>query len=469
MIRSLRFISATAMLLVSALLFTSCEGAFDDIFGEWSRPTPGSSTGGAGTVTSISIDPTLALKVGETGQLTAKVDPAGTAVTWSSDQEAIATVNANGLVTAKADGTATITAKAGDKSATCTVTVTPGLSTPLTVEAITAGTITITNPQSGMKYSTDGGTTKTEMTSTTNISVAEGDKVAFYGNGTSITAYYSEDSNDTNDTNISGGTAQVKVYGNIMSLVDETGYEAATKLTGEFAFCYLFYGNTMLTDISDLQLPATNLTNRCYDSMFQGCTGLTTLPEKLLPATTLTYQCYQSMFYGCTSLTTLPEKLLPATTLAEACYLSMFWECTGLTTLPEKLLPATTLTDQCYQNMFYGCTSLTTLPEKLLPATTLAEACYLSMFQDCEALTETPKLPATELKAHCYQYMFQGCACLSSVTCLATDISPFECTSNWLKDVAASGTFTKSSLTTTWSSDASGIPSGWSVQNDVAP
>ena len=124
MIRSLRFISATAMLLVSAHVFTSCEGALDDIFGEWSRPTPGSSTGGAGTVTSISIDPTLALKVGETGQLTAKVDPAGTAVTWNSDQEAIATVDANGLVTAVAAGTAIITAKAGDKKATCTVTVT---------------------------------------------------------------------------------------------------------------------------------------------------------------------------------------------------------------------------------------------------------------------------------------------------------------------------------------------------------
>ena len=44
MIRSLKSISAAAMLLVTSLVFTSCEGAFDDIFGEWSRP---------GTVTSI--------------------------------------------------------------------------------------------------------------------------------------------------------------------------------------------------------------------------------------------------------------------------------------------------------------------------------------------------------------------------------------------------------------------------------
>ena len=111
-------------MLALMLTFNSC----DDILGEWSRPTPNPVTpsggGGTATVTSISIDPTLALKVGETGQLTATVDPAGTAVTWSSDQEAVATVDANGLVTAKADGTATITATAGDKSATCTVTVT---------------------------------------------------------------------------------------------------------------------------------------------------------------------------------------------------------------------------------------------------------------------------------------------------------------------------------------------------------
>ena len=119
------------LLLGGVLLFslsmclTSCEGALDDVLGEWSRPTPGSSTGGGGTETSISITPTtLALTAGETGQLTATVIPAGTAVTWSSDQEAVATVDANGLVTAKAEGTATITAKAGDKSATCTVTVT---------------------------------------------------------------------------------------------------------------------------------------------------------------------------------------------------------------------------------------------------------------------------------------------------------------------------------------------------------
>ena len=124
MIRSLRFISATAMLLVSALLFTSCEGAFDDIFGEWSRP---------GTVTSISLtSTTLTLVVGEadvTLSFTLKPDNAiDKTVTWSSDNTAVATVDATGRVHAVAEGTATITATANDDSgvkATCKVTVQP--------------------------------------------------------------------------------------------------------------------------------------------------------------------------------------------------------------------------------------------------------------------------------------------------------------------------------------------------------
>ena len=34
--------------------------------------------------------------------------------------------------------------------------------------------------------------------------------------------------------------------------------------------------------------------------MFYGCTSLTTIPA--LPATTLTESCYDSMFYGCSSI-----------------------------------------------------------------------------------------------------------------------------------------------------------------------
>lgn len=226
--------------------------------------------------------------------------------------------------------------------------------TPLTLEAITAGTIVVKNPQADMQFSLNGGAK--QAVTTDDIPVAIGDKVQFYGNGTSITAYYSNDYTD-NDTKITGGTAKVKVYGNIMSLVDETGYETATELTGDFAFGSLFYGNTMLTDISDLQLPATNLTRACYQSLFFGCKGLTTLPEKLLPAETLADDCYANMFDGCNKLTTAPA--LPATTLAKACYYYMFNGCEKLEQTPHLAAETSALKKECYYYMFAECKGLT--------------------------------------------------------------------------------------------------------------
>ena len=80
-------------------------------------------------VTGVTLDKeTLALNVGETGNLTATVAPSNATnknVTWSSSDETVATVN-NGVVTAVAAGTTTITVTTedGNKTATCTVTVT---------------------------------------------------------------------------------------------------------------------------------------------------------------------------------------------------------------------------------------------------------------------------------------------------------------------------------------------------------
>lgn len=78
-------------------------------------------------VSDITLDkPTMALTVGETGQLTATVTPGDAAdknVVWSSGNTAVATVDDSGLVTAVAPGNATITATAGGKQATCEVAV----------------------------------------------------------------------------------------------------------------------------------------------------------------------------------------------------------------------------------------------------------------------------------------------------------------------------------------------------------
>ena len=170
-----------------------------------------------------------------------------------------------------------------------------------------------------------------------------------------------------------------------------------------------------------------------YVSMFAGKQHLKSASNLILPATELTESCYQGIFSNCTSLIAAPE--LPATTLAFGCYAGLFENCTSLTTAPE--LPATTLVIGCYEGMFYGCTSLTTAPE--LPATTLANACYASMFY--------------------------GCTSLNYIKCLATDISADGCLQYWVNGVSSTGTFVKNPSMPGWSTGESGIPSGWTVED----
>lgn len=69
---------------------------------------------------------TVTLKVGETQQLTATVEPLDQAftVTFASDNEQVAKVDTKDLITAVAEGTAKVTASVGKLSKECLVTVT---------------------------------------------------------------------------------------------------------------------------------------------------------------------------------------------------------------------------------------------------------------------------------------------------------------------------------------------------------
>ena len=225
--------------------------------------------------------------------------------------------------------------------------------TPLTLEAIQAGTITLTNPWSTLKYKKNGSdfvnVTASGNPPTATITVAAGDKVAFYANG-------SENTVNTNTRfHIGCDDHDCYVYGNVMSLLSLSNFENATSISTEYALAHLFDGNAHIKNHT------------------------------------------------------------------------------------QKAL--------------------------VLPATTLANGCYWVMFQCCSGLTSAPALPATTLVDLCYCGMFAGCSNLNSVTCLATDIFAANCTSNWLNGVASSGTFTKAASMTGWTEGASGIPSGWTVQD----
>ena len=200
---------------------------------------------------------------------------------------------------------------------------------------------------------------------------------------------------------ITAPTGTVACAGNIETLLDYATVNASNHpAMANYGFTRLFYDCAALS--SAPELPATNLTEGCYNLMFYNCTGLLEAPE--LPAVTMAEACYGSMFRGCAALTNAPN--LPATNLADGCYYTMFSDCTSLTETPA--LPATTMMFACYSAMFGGCANLTETPA--LSAMTLANGCYDSMFRNCTSLTRLPALPATNLTDDCYRYMFSGCS-----------------------------------------------------------
>ena len=283
--------------------------------------------------------------------------------------------------------------------------------TPLTFEAVEAGTITVNLDEGATLEAIQYKLNDAEWTDVTwgeAIDLDAHDVISFRGdNGT---CYINDD-----DLEIWAGfhfecSNPCYVYGNMMSLIDEDDFATNTTLTEPFTFFHLFQtsdgepNNTILNHpTKDIVLPATTLTANCYDGLFDGCSGITRAPE----------------------------------------------------------LPATTLADWCYCDMFSG-TAITTAPA--LPATTLAEACYADMFMNCENLTTAPELPATVLAEGCYSSMFAGCTSLNYVKCLATDISADYCTVGWMYDVAPTGTFVKAAGMTGWTIGENGIPDGWTVE-----
>jgi len=149
------------------------------------------SSGGAPTVTSVSVSPSslsLDLNGTKTGNLTATVNGDNNpsqAVTWSSSNTGVATVSASGVVTAKATGNATITATSqqdGTKSGTCTVTVSDstvhvtGVSLNKNSTTITVGdseTLTATvSPNNATNKSVNWSSSNTNVATVSNGTVA---------------------------------------------------------------------------------------------------------------------------------------------------------------------------------------------------------------------------------------------------------------------------------------------------------
>lgn len=280
----------------------------------------------------------------------------------------------------------------------------------LTFTILTPGTFKTQTPMDASGnplayYRINGGEWLTDYT-TNGTEVIPGDIIEFKG--------YSK-----HPYRLGGGSCTYNVSGNLMSVVNGDNFSSLTDAS-DCSFGGFFQNQTNLISAEHLGLPATVLSDRCYQLMFSGCKSLTTAPV-VLPATELTEGCYKEMFSGCKSLTKAP--VLPAKTLDEECYNGMFWGCRSLTTAPE--LPATTLAVGCYENMFNSCSSLVNIPD--LPATTLPSKCYSQMFVWCDSITTPPTMViSTAGSTSCY-CMFAGCTALTSAPVLSATTVDYYC------------------------------------------
>lgn len=118
---------------------------------------------------------------------------------------------------------------------------------------------------------------------------------------TSCSIYCCKDANLEN-------SAFIELFGNIMSLVKSKKFHALKELPERYynnkpskwgIFEYIF-ADLNVRDCSNLLLPATKLTPKCYKEMFSGCDELIKAPT--LPALELVNDCYYGMFYDCPKL-----------------------------------------------------------------------------------------------------------------------------------------------------------------------
>ena len=357
------------LLLMMTVGMTSCQGLVDAVFGTEDRPAQSGST-----IPDIQIDnATLTLSVGQTASRPATAKSADIQLTYASSSPAVATVSQTGIVTAFSAGETTITVSAPQISKSVSFKVVVNAipaeqlaavdkATPLTLLPQDDGKITVTfyngiTLAGDIHYTINDGQEQTIAKNTSgafDIEVKKGDVVQLYsqnsalGGGSSSAARALTRAVDEGAKYINiRPSMKTEIYGNVMSLLKgKDGLEGATAIEAKNAFYGLFAGADKLVNNDErlLVLPATTLTEGCYDNMFSGCKGIEKAPE--LPAPTLVKDCYQEMFFDCSKLNSV--KCLATDISAEGCTKNWLTnagtEATGEKVL-ETLVPMTSGSD----------------------------------------------------------------------------------------------------------------------------
>jgi uncharacterized protein YjdB len=322
---------------------TSCQGLVDAIFGSEDQPAQSSSS--TTTTPDIQIDnATLTLSVGQTASRPATAKSADIQLTYASSTPAVATVSQAGKVTAFSAGETTITVSAPQISKSVSFKVVVNAipaeqlaavdkATPLTFLPLDDGKITVTfyngiTLAGDIHYTINDGQEQTIAKNTAgayDIQAKKGDVVQLYSINTSLGGGAVAGTRGGTRAIDEGAkyinirpSMKTEIFGNVMSLLKgKDNLEGADAIEAKNAFYGLFAGaeNLVNNDERLLVLPATTLTEGCYQDMFNGCKGIEKAP--VLPAPKLEKNCYQEMFYDCAKLNHV--KCLATDISAEGC------------------------------------------------------------------------------------------------------------------------------------------------------
>ena len=330
-------------LLMITVGMTSCQGLVDAIFGSEDQPAQSSSS--TTTIPDIQIDnATLTLSVGQTASRPATAKSADIQLTYASSTPAVATVSQTGKVTAFSAGETTVTVSAPQISKSVSFKVVVNAipaeqlaavekATPLTFLPLDDGKITVTfyngiTLAGDIHYTINDGQEQTIAKNTAgayDIQAKKGDVVQLYSINTSLGGGAVAGTRGGTRAIDEGAkyinirpSMKTEIFGNVMSLLKgKDNLEGATAIEAKNAFYGLFAGaeNLVNNDERLLVLPATTLTEGCYQDMFNGCKGIEKAP--VLPAPKLEKNCYQEMFYDCAKLNHV--KCLATDISAEGC------------------------------------------------------------------------------------------------------------------------------------------------------
>jgi hypothetical protein len=261
-------------------------------------------------------------------------------------------------------------------------------------------------------------------------------------------------------------SGEYNLSGNLLSLIymDDFSEEFSIESTECF---YETFSNTPVVSAENLVIPIYNVPNNGLRQLFTNCTSLVSADISLISSVG-GYGMYM-MFNGCTNLKYIK---LPSSTLTLSDY-AMYYCFNGCSSLETNIiLSVNDVYDYMCSRMFYECTSLKEITINITNQMVSRNESFSEMFPGCTSLERATinyyyNLPSASYDSQkIFCNMFYACSSLSYIKAMFLTLpnDHYNQTNNWVKGVAASGTFVKNANAKWNVTGNNGVPSGWTVE-----